>query len=94
MHKRKETSNIPKPLPKIKLFVLFSDELWLPRQTNSFMIQILADYLSAVLPGHVNCVQWHFLFMTICTKHSLCHSSVMYNLEALLSYLKTCVPLK
>jgi hypothetical protein len=36
MHKQKDTSHItPKPLPKIKLFD-FSDELWLPRQTDKF----------------------------------------------------------
>jgi hypothetical protein len=33
------------------------------RQANSFIIQLLADYPSAMLPGQVHFVQWHLTFI-------------------------------
>jgi len=33
------------------------------RQASSFIIQILADRVSAMSPGQVNFVQWHLIFI-------------------------------
>jgi len=64
VHTQKHISYYPKTTAKF--FVLFSDKLWLLRQirqANSFIIQIVADYLSAMLPRQVHFVQWHLIFI-------------------------------
>jgi len=63
-HTQKHISYYPKTTAKnlILCFICCQDRQT-DRQANSFIIQLLADYLSAMLPGQVNFVQWHLIFI-------------------------------